>query len=139
MPASTTSPSPAEAWILGHAPPLSLRPALHPSASLGGRAEEVSLCSCPEKVPQLPLRGGEAARLSLGFPIILLSQVIQFLPGPEFQRKLGCYWHPLLPRALSPPKFCFPFTLLLFNPKTTINSYYTIPLPAPRVPPSFSG
>lgn len=108
MPAPTTSSSPAKAWIPGHAPPLSLRPALHLPASLGGRAEEVSLRSCPEKVLQLPLQGGEAARLSLGFPIIPLSQVIQSLPGPEKTRLL---------LAPSPSQSSFP-SQVLFSLRT---------------------
>lgn len=39
----------------------------------------MSLLNCPEKVLQLPIGSGDAARLSLGFPSTLLSQVMQFL------------------------------------------------------------
>lgn len=112
-----TSSSPAEAWIPGHAPPLCLRPALHLPTSLGCRAEEVSLLSCPEKVLQLPSWAEEGANLSRGFLSLHCPGVIQSLLGPGLLRKLGCYWHPLSPRALSPAKYGFvlPSLILPFS------------------------
>lgn len=92
---------PAEAQIPGHAPLLCLRSALHLQLLWGA-------CSAAHrKVLQLPSWGGEAAS---GLSITPLSQVIQFLLGPEFQRKLGRHWHPL------PPKSRFVSSSLTFAP-----------------------